>query len=343
MSYLNKNEKDEKVIELYKQGKTVREVAKIVHMSFGDICNVIKKITDNETGENIEKNKEISPETRAIKLFSKGKTPIEVKIALNMQTEEVERYYKDYWKLKRLHELCRYYETEIKKDLPSFLKLFRSVRNLGIQDSEIVIALSNITKLSCFDLALKTKEKEIKRLNNEKESIISELNDLNASIEKSQIRIDQLNPEIQNLSGKINIKQTKLRLLEESIGDLLSSEDFSIIKNLIMQTARSMLDSRKDMLIASVVTIIQAIKFDPNKGLLISGLYNHIDNNDDESDNLNNSDYQMTIKKVKDHLTTYHTTFIDLSNMLYDKILFEVQNQILYQTIIPRTIQELLA
>ena len=91
MSYLNKNEKDQKVIEFHKQGKTVREIAKIVHMSFGDICTIIKKFTGDETGGNIKKNNGTSLETHAIKLFSKGKTHIEVKIALNMPTEEVER------------------------------------------------------------------------------------------------------------------------------------------------------------------------------------------------------------------------------------------------------------
>jgi hypothetical protein len=328
---LNKKQKEEKVIELYKQGKTVREIAKIVHMSFGDICSIIKKFTDNETGKNIEKNNEISPETHAIKLFSKGRTPIEVKIALNMQTEEVERYYKDYWKLKGLHELCRYYETEIKKDLHSFLKLYKNVRSLGIQDYEIVHVLSNITKLSYFDSDLKTKEKEIKILSIKKENIISELDDLDASIEESQIHRDQLIHEIQDLSSKINIKKTISRVLEESLDDLLSSEDYSKVKNLILQTASSILDSRKDVLIASVVTVIQAIKVDPNKEFLIRYVENNlIDNNDVEFDNLNNSDYHLYVKKMIDYLATYHQTLVDLSDMLYDRILDIIQNQILY-------------
>lgn len=49
MSYTNRKEKEEKVIELYKQGKTVREIVKIAHMSFGTISSIIKKFTDEET------------------------------------------------------------------------------------------------------------------------------------------------------------------------------------------------------------------------------------------------------------------------------------------------------
>lgn len=224
-------------------------------------------------------------------------------------------------------QLYRYYETEIKKDLPSFLELYKNVRNLGIQNYEIEKALSCITRLPILELKHKSLEKEIKKLSIKKENLFSDLNYIDSNIKESQIHRKKLNHEIQNLSSKIFIKQTKLRLLEESLDDLLSSEDFLKIKNLIMQTASSMVDDKNDLLVASVVTVIQAIKLDPNKGLLISGLYNHIDNSNNEIDN---SDYQETIKEVKDYLTTYHTTFFDLSNMLYDKILFEVQNQMLY-------------
>ena len=40
--------KVEKVIELYKQRKTRREIAKIVHMSLGDIGVIINKYIENE-------------------------------------------------------------------------------------------------------------------------------------------------------------------------------------------------------------------------------------------------------------------------------------------------------
>ena len=39
---LNKFEKEKKVSELHKQGKTLKEIATIVHMSFRDISNIIK-------------------------------------------------------------------------------------------------------------------------------------------------------------------------------------------------------------------------------------------------------------------------------------------------------------
>ncbi len=62
--------KAEQVIELYKQGKTRREIAKIVHMSLGDIGIIINKYIENEE---IQKNNLMDPaileETKAMELF----------------------------------------------------------------------------------------------------------------------------------------------------------------------------------------------------------------------------------------------------------------------------------
>src|SRR4051812_8800388 len=110
-------QKEKRVIELYKLGKTIREIAKEVHMSFGDISSIIKKFT----GEDQEKI--TSKDTQAIKLFSQGKTPVDVVIELDLISDEVNRVYREFWKLKRLYQLYSIYD-EIKNDVPSLLKLF---------------------------------------------------------------------------------------------------------------------------------------------------------------------------------------------------------------------------
>ena len=147
MSISYNKAKAERVIELYLQGKTRRETAKEVHMSLGDIGTIINKyLEDQEKQKNNLKDPDISEETKAMKLFFHGKIPIEVRIELNVSTERVERFYKDYWRLIGLHQLRTYYDTEIKENLPSFLKLFRRVKKSGISEDDIVIALSNMNK-----------------------------------------------------------------------------------------------------------------------------------------------------------------------------------------------------
>ena len=53
---LNKFEKEKKVIELHKEGKTLKEISVEVHMSFRDISKIIK---DYERKLKIEERKKI--------------------------------------------------------------------------------------------------------------------------------------------------------------------------------------------------------------------------------------------------------------------------------------------
>jgi hypothetical protein len=57
---LNKTEKEQRVIELYQQDKTIREIAQDVHMSFADIGSIIRKVTglQDENGKSKEQEKQ---------------------------------------------------------------------------------------------------------------------------------------------------------------------------------------------------------------------------------------------------------------------------------------------
>ena len=75
---LTQKEKETLVIELYKQGQTRREIAKVVHMSFSRISQIINRFE----GVNSEGKDPLSKETKALKLFSKGKDLVYVAINL---------------------------------------------------------------------------------------------------------------------------------------------------------------------------------------------------------------------------------------------------------------------
>jgi len=49
---LRRTEKEQRVIELYQQGKTIREIAHEVHMSFADIGAIKRKITGLQDDNN---------------------------------------------------------------------------------------------------------------------------------------------------------------------------------------------------------------------------------------------------------------------------------------------------
>jgi DNA-binding NarL/FixJ family response regulator len=76
---LSGTEKEKCVIELYQQGKTIREIAQEVHMSFADIGAIKRKITGSQDDNNKPKEQDkipvtdLSKDTQAFALFSEGK------------------------------------------------------------------------------------------------------------------------------------------------------------------------------------------------------------------------------------------------------------------------------
>jgi hypothetical protein len=73
----------------------------------------------NSKNNNQEHEQCLSLSAQAYKLFSEGKTPLQVAITLNLRESEATKFYKEYWKLKQLHNLNMVYE-ELKGDIEYF-------------------------------------------------------------------------------------------------------------------------------------------------------------------------------------------------------------------------------
>jgi hypothetical protein len=104
---LNRRDKEQLVIELHRQDKTIREIAATAHLSFSDIGSIIRKIDGRDSEDEIAGYKDIknkSRETKALWLFSNGKKPIEVAVELDLTASEVHDIQEEYWALNDLHE-----------------------------------------------------------------------------------------------------------------------------------------------------------------------------------------------------------------------------------------------
>jgi transposase len=62
MVLLSRKEKEALVIKLANEGKTIREIAKIVHMSLKDICKIINKETGDKDPSQQEIEKQLENE-----------------------------------------------------------------------------------------------------------------------------------------------------------------------------------------------------------------------------------------------------------------------------------------
>src|SRR5215469_6231469 len=150
---MNREEREEHVILLYKEGRTFKDIAKKMHMSFRDIGAIIKKAklqVERERGyTNDEEPK--SPESKAFKLFSEGKSPIEVAIALDEPGDRVRAIYQEYWELTGRFELAQIY-YEARYNLSNLLRLHKVLKDLGVKENDVikVLELAKHNELECL-------------------------------------------------------------------------------------------------------------------------------------------------------------------------------------------------
>jgi hypothetical protein len=171
---MTRAEKEQYVRELYKQNRTVRQIAEIMHMNFGNIGKIIrqfKKEAGRERGhtdeQEIDKNEPKSKESQAFKLFSEGKT------ALDIPADEVHAIYREYLELNSMYEVLQIYDQirySGKYSLPSFLRLQRIVNELGMGEQQIikVLELANHNQLQYLQDKVEYLSNEVKMLDEEK-------------------------------------------------------------------------------------------------------------------------------------------------------------------------------
>jgi transposase len=170
--HLNKFEKEKRVIELHKEGKTIRAIAHIVHMSFGPISKIIKAYEKQQASALKEKSKSDSPyrkkklskNSQAFKLFREGKKLTDVVISdLQISAKKAVQLWVLYLKLIRMYDAYEFYK-DCEYDIPSLLIINNFIKNNHININNIVDVLRNAKTILGLQLHISILKHEIEEL-----------------------------------------------------------------------------------------------------------------------------------------------------------------------------------
>ena len=101
---LSRKEKEGILLDLYhNKGYTYRQIAEELRMSFNQISDILKRHEERNNAI-ANKKKELSLSSKAYKLFSKGKTNVEVVIKLDVPPAQVTQFRLEYCKLQDLDD-----------------------------------------------------------------------------------------------------------------------------------------------------------------------------------------------------------------------------------------------
>jgi transposase len=337
---LTRQERERVVLDLYyNQGKNIREIAKEARMSFRDIGIILNKANEgreqnNNNNNDIENKKQqqeqeqqeqqLSLSTQAYKLFSDGKSLIQVPVALNLKESEITRFYKEYIKLSHMHDLNIVYE-EVKGDIIPFLKLYRSARSVGMNEVHVV----NLLRIANDDNNLPAVEYKYNRLKQEVNVLeIRKLN-LNNNLQDIKNQISTLRKTLGfcDLTHKEQIKKIAcLQAKRIALEDLVrrfenNNEEYLKINQTVKDKVSSILSDGKGLLRLALYSLMESIRNEPVKySSLIC--YNGI-----SGYGLQQQQYTSSQNYYVEH---YTTMLIEEAERLYDKLVKEITNGITY-------------
>lgn len=166
---LTKKQKKELVIKLYEEGKTTREIAKIVKISLRDIGIILR-----EYNKEPEPKPPKSDHAQAFQLFANGKNLIQVSISLDLPFDHVRQYFIEYLELKGLFEF-----VNVLKNYPSFIRFFvqiaEKMKYEGLFKEDINVLVASLVAPISIRHRKEALEEEVRVLESKKMSIEEEI------------------------------------------------------------------------------------------------------------------------------------------------------------------------
>jgi DNA-binding CsgD family transcriptional regulator len=317
MSSNDYTERQRQVLELYTEGKTTRETAKILRMSLRDINVILKNhglnhgiaiIKDNDKDNNQSHSNQKS--TQAYKLFSEGYKPVEVAIQLGLSEKQVTKYCREYWELQGLHELTFLYE-ERKHHLPSFLRLHNVMERQGIdneKDIANVLKYANeLPNLQQYWENLRDNNHNLKRQNQELEKDLHarkrEIVELTEVENMHHQNIDTLQNDIDHLLNERRQLQQYVSRFKNGDGKYLK------IKDVAAEQVHRLLTEEESLLDLALKAVIEALRMNSDRYNVI---YNSkYDNNDNIFDSSNGTAIPTSYQNY--YYNKYHEGLIELA------------------------------
>jgi hypothetical protein len=216
--------KERRVVELRKEGKSYRQIAKEAMISPRDIklilgkyrVNDISSYSDADIGEDSDSLMSIS--SRAYKLFSEEMMrPLEVAIALNIEAPEAMKYYDEFLQLTNRGILVKLFKGLSDKQISWLLQLCAVARSKKMSISQVIECVSIYGE----DLPM------IKQL---REDANNDLEAVQKLVFQCENRVEYLNHQTEILAEDVKTKQTECKKLDkirmEIIGQTLRLRGF---------------------------------------------------------------------------------------------------------------------
>ena len=254
---LNKKEKEKMVVDLYENGSNYREIAKQARVSLRDIKGILDKAGGVQSS---------SKAAQAYQMFSNGKSPMEVAIALDLREPEVTQLFKESWTLKQIYDLNSIY-LETKGNLGLFVKLFTLSQEAGINAEHVIrilrLADNDLLRLEGRYYNLKS---EVKSLEAKMENLIRIIQDYDNQVKALGKSFDSYCRLCQEEEIRLTDLQRQRLKAEALVSHFQNNnEEYLKIRSVVENKVYSILSNVAVLLKLAVSSVIHSIRNNPER------------------------------------------------------------------------------
>ncbi len=258
---MNREEKHQLVIKLFKEGKPMREIAKEVHMSFGDIGSITRKENEDKEPKSMEK----SQESQALKLFRKGKNPVDVAITLDLSPSDTAELYKQFWRLRGLHNLLKLFEA-INRDTSFLSRVNDVVKKYDLTKRDIINIVNFADEYNFL-------EEEIQEMGEQFKDLLRQRHETNDSLQLAKKKLEEITNQI-DINDRISIQKkarienmnNEIKRLETCILELRNGDEcYSKFEKFAAEKLEFILKDRRWLLALAIDAVIESMKQDQFK------------------------------------------------------------------------------
>jgi hypothetical protein len=314
-------ERKKRIIDLYyNQGKTTREIAKIERVSIRDISPTLKEEeSKRQRYKDQRQQEEVS--SKAYKLFSKGKHPVDVAIALNLRQPEATKLYNEYWKLKQMHILDSIFK-ETNGKLGPFLKLFRLMKEKHMNTAQVIYAVDiAANRLPYMESLYNQLKDEVDKLQYTIQGLLKNRDDLKYKIsilDKTAFSIEQ---DCKRKQQQLQALTAQKDRLEKWIRNISNNDE---LKQLVKENVKAALSENKQVISVALTALLQTLTSDPET---INIIYKILTTNEDEQHKDDNND------NVTKYLESNKDKILNLVEKNYQNLVEALTNKFIGTTI----------
>jgi|SRR5918996_686824 transposase-like protein len=279
---VNEEEKG-RIIDLhFNQGKTIREVCRIMGKSSHDITPVTKEhrirlaqnyaLADGGESESVQREEDrVIPNVKAYKLFDEGKSPLEVAAELNLTGPQAQQYYVEFLNMKRMYNLVTIYH-ENQDSMGYFLKLTRLEKEKSVTPEQIIKLVQMADSIHILEDKLQRLQNEISDISTRKSEGQEELKNLRSEISNTKEKLDTVKETFNIKYEELKEACSQAQKLQNYVEQFISDQDYQELESTVRsEVGKALLDNKK-LLQNALFSVLLALRNDPDRYFIVDSV-----------------------------------------------------------------------